>query len=121
MALCQKYSRIFKKESNSDIFYLSSKSTLTLSKPPQASFRLRRFVCSNFSPAAAVGQFIASQNFIPRYTVGSLHPSILATRGMAPLMRKIFLSLSMRSMFVRFVHGEVLRYILSIKALSAPG
>ena len=57
--------------------------------------------CSNFSPAAAVGQFIASQDFIPRYTVGSLHPSILATRGTAPFMRKIFLSLSMRSMFVR--------------------
>ncbi len=57
--------------------------------------------CSNFSPAAAVGQFIASQDFIPRYTVGSLHPSILATRATAPFMRKIFLSLSMRSMFVR--------------------
>ena len=57
--------------------------------------------CSSFSPAAAVGQFIASQDFIPRYTVGSLHPSILATRGTAPFMRKIFLSLSMRSMFVR--------------------
>ena len=57
--------------------------------------------CSNFSPAAAVGQFIASQDFIPRYTVGSLHPSIPATRATAPFMRKIFLSLSMRSMFVR--------------------